>query len=163
MKIIVPFAVLVASAAVATSGETTTQDRLDCRAIAKNFRESVKDQPIKKVLEILARDVAYAPGCSCELIKSAITVYKPTPEEVTLMVDAAINAAPERMEEIINCSMAAAPDAKAGILSTASEYGYVPNPLDFPGIFGEHPGGQWQYVPVIPIYVNPPQVTRVDP
>lgn len=136
---------------------------MNCRSIAKSFRGSLKGKPIEIVLEMLSKEVSATPDCACELIKSAISSYKPTPQQVTAMVDTAINAAPDRIEEIVNCGIAAAPDSKSGILSTASDYGYIPNPLDYPGIIGEHPGAPWHFIPIVPIIVQPPQVTRVDP
>jgi hypothetical protein len=163
MKIITTLSALFLSVAIAQSGESAKPGIVNCRSITKAFTDDVRGKPIQAVLEILSREVSSHPDCSCELIKSAIASHKPTREEVTAMVDTAINAAPDRIEEIVNCSIAAAPDSKSGILSTASDYGYTPNPLDFPGVAGQHPGGQWQFVPTTPIFVNPPQITRVDP
>lgn len=163
MKIIISMIVLSASAFVAKSGESAKSGVMDCRSVAKSFGQSIKGKPIDLVLDQLAKEIESSPDCSCEIIKSAIAVHKPTTQQVAIMVDTAINVAPDHIEEIINCSIAAAPDAKSGILAEAGEYGYTPNPLDFPGIPGEHPGGQWQIIPHVPIIVIAPQVTQVDP
>lgn len=163
MKTITTISILLASVVIAQSGESAKSSISNCRSIAKTFRESLKGKPLDVVLERLSQEVTSSPHCSCELIKSAVTVFKPTPKQVATMVDVAINAAPDYIEDIVNCSVAAAPDAKSGILSTASDYGYTPNPLDYPGIIGEHPGGQYLFVPTTPIFIAPPQITLVDP
>lgn len=163
MKIITPVAILFLSSFIAHSGESAKSGILNCRDIAKSFGYALKEMPIETVIKMLSKEVSTNPHCSCELIKTAIAIHKPTPRQVTVLVDTAIHAAPDHIEEIVNCSIAAAPDSKSGILDTASDYGYTPNPLDYPGIAGEHPGGPWQYIPNTPVIVIPPQVTQVDP
>lgn len=163
MKIASTLAVLLVSSSFAVSGESARPVHSDCRAVAKSLRQEVNGKSMEVVLKMLSKEVASSSDCACELIKAAIAGYKPTPEEVSVMVEAAITAAPHRIKEIVNCGIAAAPDAKSGILDTAKEYGYTPNPLDFPGIVGEHPLAQLPPVPVHPIIVNPPQVTPTDP
>jgi hypothetical protein len=162
-RIATTIVMLFSSASIVTSGESAKPVISECRSVAKAFKDSVQGKPIKIVLGMLSREVSSSPACACELIKTAIASYRPTPQEVAIMVDVAINAAPERIEEIVNCSIAAAPDSKSGILSTASDYGFTPNPLDFPGVIGEHPGEPFIFVPFVPIVVNPPMITRVDP
>ncbi len=163
MKVITTFAILFISSLIVKSGESAVSGIPHCRSVAKSFGGAIKGKPIERVLDMLSKEVSSSPDCACELIKTAIASYKPTARQVAAMVDVAINAAPDRMEEIVNCGIAAAPDSKSGILSKASDYGYIPNPLDYPGIIGEHPGGQWHFIPIVPIIVQPPQVTRVDP
>lgn len=135
----------------------------DCRLVSSSLKNAVVGKPIESVLEMLSREVKATPQCSCELIKSAIKGYKPRPQVVAVMVDTAIQAAPEHMDVIIRCAAAAAPDALEEILGVASQYGKVPNPLDSPITPDHGPNGQFFYGLNGPLFVNPPQITLVDP
>lgn len=127
------------------------------------MQKAVKEKAIEEVLKLLEKEISAAPACSCELIRSAIVGYKPTPPVVATMVDTAITAAPDHIEVIIMCALAAAPDAQAEILAVANKFGLAPNPLDMPGFIGEGANGQLLFSPTSPVFVNPPEVTTVNP
>jgi hypothetical protein len=159
MKTATILAVLLGGALTLSAAETQT----DCRSVSQPLKKAVKGKPVEDMLKLLEKEVTATPKCSCELILSAIMGYKPKPNVVASMVDTAINAAPDYMEVIVMCALAAAPDAEAEILAVANKFGYTPNPLNFPGLPGQGPGGQFLEGANTPIFVNPPEVTTVNP
>jgi hypothetical protein len=69
-----------------------------------------------KVLEIVEREVASTPLCSCEIVKAAIVATEAERELVAQIVAAAIEAAPEKMRIIAQCAIAVAPDALPNVM-----------------------------------------------
>ena len=150
----------------------------DCESIALSVEQRVKLEP-SKVLEIVEIEVGANPGCSCEIVKTAIKASEADVTTTVAIAEAAIHVSPESMRIISQCAIAAMPESIAGIQSllarldpNAGETGYsskssksaksakvasivappLPNPLDRP------------LPPVIPPPpIFPPPVTRVDP
>jgi hypothetical protein len=128
---------------------------VDCAVITQSVALGVSTDK-SLVLEITAKEIAAAPGCSCEIVKAAIKASEAESKTVAAIVEAAISAAPDQMRLISQCAIAMAPDAigdiqavvakldaNAGDSGTSSKGGAkVPasevakeewNPLDFPG------------------------------
>lgn len=164
---------------------------VDCLALSVGVKNAIVADP-SKILEIVSADVASAPSCACEIVKTAIEVSKATSQNVAAIVEAAVTAAPEQMRLISQCAVAVAPDALAavqmvlakldpnlgesgtgaksakGLTAPAGEVAAMPNPLDFPGQgpVGPTPGGPGG-MPIIPqlppVIVAPPDVSNVNP
>ncbi|NJM38324.1 MAG: hypothetical protein HC845_10955 [Akkermansiaceae bacterium] len=136
--------------------------------------------------------MAAAPGCACEIVKSAIEASVADTKIVAAIVEAAAMAAPEQMRLISQCAVAVAPDALSAVQavlakldpnlgetgasskgsksakSPAGEVASAGNPLDFPGQgpVGPTPGGPGGYplIPNIPpVLIAPPDVSNVNP
>lgn len=132
---------------------------VDCLKLSLSVKNAVSAEQ-SKVLEIVANEVAAAPGCACEIVKASIEGSQAKPGTVAAIVEAAATAAPEQMRLISQCAVAVAPDALthvqavlakldpnrgesgAGAKSAKSakgskepigEVAAMPNPLDFPG------------------------------
>jgi hypothetical protein len=158
MKKHIIFALALASATFASAAPKT-----DCKAVSGPLKKAVVGKSLKRVLAMIDKEVKASPNCACELVKSAIKGYKPRPHTVAAMVDTAIMAAPERMDEILQCALTAAPDAYEEIMDVAGSFGSSFNPLNFPGLNGQGPNGQYIFNTDTPIFINPPQVTGTDP
>lgn len=140
---------------------------VDCLMLSLTVKHSVAAEQ-SKVLEIVATQVAAAPGCSCEIVKAAIEGSNAKPTTVAAIVETAVTAAPEQMRLISQCAVAVAPDALAQVQAVlakldpnsgksaansskdakdakapAGEVASMPNPLDFPqqGPLGPIPAG----------------------
>lgn len=135
----------------------------ECKKVAKSIVQEAKGKTSEELTKLVSEKVKSSPKCSCEVMKGAIKGAKANPTVVAGLVDAAIQAAPDYIDVIMACSIAAAPDAFDEISAIGEKYGKSPNPLDFPGIIGVDPAGQYTFVPDTPVFVNPPQVTFVDP
>lgn len=142
---------------------SAAEQKTDCRPVSQALKRAVIGKEVGDMLKLLDKEIAATPKCSCELIRSAIMGYKPKPQVVASMVDTAIKAAPDHMEVIVMCALAAAPDAEAEILTVANKFGFTPNPLNFPGLIGQGPEGQLLDGQNTPLFVNPPVLTGVDP
>ena len=68
------------------------------------------------VLEIVAREVAATPGCSCEIVKAAIVATEADRKLVAQIVATSIEAAPDKMRIIAQCAVAVAPDALPNVM-----------------------------------------------
>ena len=163
----------------------------DCLQVAKSVKSAIAaDQ--SKLLEIVSKETAAAPDCSCEVVKSAIEVSNANAETVALIVETAITAAPDQMRLISQCAVAMAPDALANVQAVMAkldpnrgkpgdsakgaksakepvgEVAASPNPLDFPGEGPEGPilhgkGGD-PLIPIFPpIVINPPETSGSNP
>jgi hypothetical protein len=125
-------------------GVLPAQAQRDCVRTVENVRVQVS-RDRSEVLNVVAA-VQRDPDCACEIVKTAITTSRANRQTVAAIVSAAGNAAPDRLDLIVQCATAAAPDAVANIRSaaagvqassglaggagqTAGEF----NPLDFPG------------------------------
>ena len=164
---------------------------VDCLKLSLSVKQTVASEQ-SKVLEVVAAEVAAAPGCACEVVKAAIEGSKANAETVAAIVEAASIAAPDQMRLVSQCAVAVAPDALVQVQSViakldpnlgessvssksakdskapAGEVAAMPNPLDFPGQgpVGPTPGGRGgvSLVPVFPpILVNPPAVSEPNP
>lgn len=107
-------AVMLAGAPAAFAEESSCYDR--SVAITK----MVSAQP-DKVLEIVEREVAASPGCSCEVVKAAIVATEADRKLVAQIVATAINAAPEKMRIVAQCAVAVAPDALPNVMAILAE------------------------------------------
>lgn len=151
----------------------------DCLAVSLSVEQRVK-LDVSKVLEIVETEVTANPGCSCEIVKTAIKASDADVQGVVAIVETAIHASPESMRIISQCAIAAMPDAITAVQAllakldpNAGETGYssksskdskdakvasieappLPNPLDLP------PSGP----PIGPPPITPPVVTEVNP
>ena len=127
---------------------------VDCEALTQSVTIKVAADK-SQVLEITSKEIAAAPGCSCEIVKAAIKASEAEVNTVAAIVEAAITAAPDQMRLISQCAIASAPDAigevqavlakmdpNAGDSPVSSKSAKEPakdvpaaewNPLDFPG------------------------------
>jgi hypothetical protein len=156
---------------------------MDCFHLSLSVKHAVAAEQ-SKVLEIVANEVAAAPGCACEIVKAAIEGVHAQPQTVAAIVEAAITVAPEQMRLISQCAVAVAPDALAQVQAVLAKFNprrgevghsakdakdakrpigevaAMPNPLDFPGADPLSP-----IVPVFPIFppiiINPPETTTL--
>jgi hypothetical protein len=164
---------------------------VDCVALTASVQNAVKNDQ-SKVLEIVSKEVAAAPSCACEVVKSAIEASAAEAKAVAAIVEAAAIAAPEQMRLVSQCAVAVAPDAlgevqavlakldpnlgetmessksSKGAKTPAGEVANAGNPLDFPGQgpVGPTPGGPGGYplIPVVPpVIIAPPDVSNVNP
>ncbi len=175
----------------ASFGVLPVSAAVDCIELAVSVKNAVTSDS-SKVLEIVSSQVAAAPNCSCEIVKTAIETAKANSETVAAIVEAASVAAPDQMRLISQCAVAVAPDSLASVQavvakldpnlgeaakssksskdskSPAGEVASTPNPLDFPGQgpVGPTPGGPGG-LPLIPqlppVIIAPPLVSTVNP
>ncbi len=124
--------------AAGVSGIPTDGVKTDLALISAVYRESGKpesncvsislslDQRIKlddsKLLELVETEVKANPGCSCEIVKTAITASDADVERVVSIVESAIIAAPEMMRIISQCAIATVPESLAGVQSVLAKY-----------------------------------------
>ncbi len=160
----------------------------DCVAISQAVIIGVSEDE-SRVLEIVSKEIAAAPSCACEIVKSAIKSSKADNKTVAAIVGAAVTAAPAQMRLISQCAIAVAPDAAgeiqavlakldpnsgdSGLSSKSAKSAKAPevaeedwNPLDFPG--GRDPNiGPGDLPPGFPFdtppIINPPVVTNPNP
>jgi hypothetical protein len=148
----------------------------DCKSVALSVEQRIKLDP-SKVLEIVESAVGSSPNCACEIVKGAIKASHADVPLLVAIVEASINAAPDRMRLISQCAIAAVPESLAKVQALLSKLDpnsgedsssgaksaknakstvvglqeVAPNPLDLPRF---HP-------PTPPII--PPLVTEVNP
>ena len=163
----------------------------DCVAISQTVVVGISEDK-SQLLEIISKEIAAAPNCACEIVKSAIKTSKADNKTVAAIVGAAVTAAPAQMRLISQCAIAVAPDAAAEIQSVlakldpnsgdsdassksakSAKSAKAPevaeedwNPLDFPG--GRDPiVGPRDLPPGFPIsdppIIIPPVVTDPNP
>jgi len=82
----------------------------DCPQSAARAESAIDAQPAK-LLEVVDREVAAAPDCSCEIVKAAIQASEADAEGVASIVETAASAAPEQTRLIVQCALAVAPEA----------------------------------------------------
>ena len=137
----------------AAMGLIAARAGVDCLALSLAVKNATAAEQ-SQVLEIVSREVAAAPLCSCEIVKAAIEGSAANSKTVAMIVQAAATAAPDQMRLISQCAVAVAPDALIevqGVLALmdpnlgesgnsakdakapAGEVAAMPNPLDFPG------------------------------
>jgi hypothetical protein len=169
-------------------GVVGVQAKEDCVAISQTVITGVSEDR-SQVLEIVSKEIAAAPSCACEIVKSAIKSSKADDKTVAAIVGAAVTAAPAQMRLISQCAIAVAPDAAAEIQSVlakldpnsgdteasakSAKSAKEPevaeedwNPLDFPG--GRDPNiGPRDFPPGFPFdtppIIIPPVVTDPNP
>lgn len=188
MKKTIGFVVL--GAALGMMSATAETKEVDCLALSVSVKNAVKNEE-SKVLEIVSKEVAAAPGCACEIVKSAIEASKADVKTVAAIVEAAATAAPEQMRLVSQCAVAVAPDSLAAVQAVmakldpnlgegssaksskdakggpAGEVASMPNPLDFPGQgpIGPTPGGPGgnPLIPQLPpVIIAPPSVSEIN-
>lgn len=160
----------------------------DCIARSVSVKTAVTAEQ-SKVLEIVSAEVAVAPTCACEIVKSAIEGSNADVKTVAAIVEAAATAAPDQMRLVSQCAVAVAPDALAavqavvakldpnsgesgtsakGAKAAVDQVSSAPNPLDFPGEgpIGPTPGGPggMPLIPQLPpVIIAPPDQSNVNP
>lgn len=189
MKPIISSLVLVALAA---GSFLHAADPVDCRKVSGSVASDVASDSTK-LLEIVDAYAKANPQCACEVVKAAIKASNADGKTVGSIVETAGLAAPEALELISQCALAAAPDAKsfvdtavASVQAGGGQPGGTPNPLDQPGSgveaiggtqVGDNPGGPGSFPSIppggtigsgVPPVVNPPivvpgPVTPVNP
>lgn len=136
-------------------GLVSAHASVDCIALSLAVKNaSAADR--SGVLELVSREVAAAPGCACEIVKAAIEGSEANSKTVAAIVQTAATATPENMRLISQCAVAAAPDSLTEVQAVialldpnlgesanaasakdskapAGEVAAMPNPLDFPG------------------------------
>ena len=130
---------------------------VDCVGISRSVALEVTADR-SQVLEIVSKYASEAPGCVCEVVKSAINASEADSGRVAAIVEVAVTANPDQIPLIANCAIATAPDAVGDIqavlvrlLDPILRYNIVRkgfcavgggegsgfntpwNPLDFPG------------------------------
>ena len=86
----------------------------NCSNIALSIEQRLKfDSSL--VLQIVEKEVAANPGCSCEIVKAAIQSSSADAELVVSIVEVAITAAPESMRMSSQCAIASMPEALGGV------------------------------------------------
>ncbi|MEP2777575.1 MAG: hypothetical protein ABJQ29_07485 [Luteolibacter sp.] len=108
----------------------------DCGEVVKAVNAGVLVEDAN-VLEVVDAQVSESPNCACEIVKAAIVASKAEGQAVGQIVEAAGNAAPDRLDLIVDCATAVAPksidyiQAAAKIVKT--NHADIFNPLDVPG------------------------------
>lgn len=179
---ILPLALVGISVRAAEESPTSPTTPTQCERMAvyvENVASRSKEDPVE-LLELIDREVAANPSCSCEIVKAAITGTNSDPAIIGYIVETAIHSAPDQMRLIAQCAIATAPDSLTRVQEVlnrldpnAGEKGYSsksaksakspkepevkpaqapPDPLDIP-IIG---------IPPVPPVINPPVGTRPD-
>lgn len=99
----------IIAAAVGLS-PTIMAEEPDCTKLSDTVKKLVGAKP-DHVLEIVERQTAANPTCSCEVVKAAIVATEADRKLVGQIVATAIEAAPDKMSIITSCAIAVAPDA----------------------------------------------------
>ena len=73
------------------------------------------------LLQLVEAKVSASPGCSCEIVKTAIEVTQADAKTVAAIVRVASSAAPDQMRLIAQCALAVAPDALADVQAVLAE------------------------------------------
>jgi hypothetical protein len=163
---------------VATLGIVSAQAQSDCPKVVQQVNAAVAADK-SEVLNVVASEAEKSPDCVCEIVKAAIVASKASKSTVGAIVEAAGNAAPDRLDLIVQCATATAPDASGNINTAAAKVqgnnpsGGPANPLEFPGEGGIgpapgtdggssilRPGFQFDSPPIIdsPVITNPNQL-----
>lgn len=151
----------------------------DCTAIGLSVEQRVK-MNIGRVLETVETEIAANPGCSCEIVKTAIKASDADVPLVVSIVETAINMSPENMRIISQCAIATMPEAVSEVQALLAKLDpnggessesaksaqssksvkqslvvspILPNPLDLPLV----------YLPFLPPPILSPPVTIVNP
>ena len=122
----------------------------NCNSVASSVSSRVSADK-SEVLKVVSEEIEKNPDCACEIVKAAIVSSKANKNTVGQIVEAAGNAAPDRIDHIVQCATSAAPDAAANIQNAAAKFqdakGSIPggstngepltddsgNPLNLPG------------------------------
>ncbi|QTN33132.1 hypothetical protein HZ994_12690 [Akkermansiaceae bacterium] len=131
---------------VAAVGMISAQAQNDCTDSVQAVKDAIAADK-DNVLKIVASETEVNPDCACEIVKQAIVSSKASKITVGEIVKSAAGAAPDRLDLIVQCATAAAPDASANIQAAAASVrgGLTTtgsNPLDFPGDGTEPVGPQ---------------------
>ncbi len=171
------FRVALAVTALGMLPAVSLADQADCLKLAVSVKHAVTAQPAE-VLQIVEKEVAANPNCSCEVVKAAIESSKADTKMVAKIVETAASVAPDKMRLISQCAVAVAPDSLSAVQAVMSrldpnkgESGYSSkggkvsdvavkpawNPLDFPGQgpVGPTPGGPPMLPPGLPPVIPP--------
>lgn len=174
-----PLGLALLAATYRTPGEAVKDS--DCSSLGLSVQQRVKLDS-SKILEIVEAEITANPGCSCEVVKAALTAAGADAALTASVVEVAATAAPDSMRIISQCAIAAVPEsltevqavlakldpnsgegdsaksAKSSKSAKDSKDPIIPpkvdkgNPLDLP------PLGP----PLPPPPFNPPPVTNVD-
>lgn len=100
------------SATYRTPGEAASAE--DCPKVGLSIRQRVKSAP-SDILAIVESEVSANPGCSCEIVKGALTAAGADAELTASVVEVASVAAPEFMRMISQCAIATVPESLANV------------------------------------------------
>ena len=169
-------------------GLHTASAEVDCLQLSLSIKDQVATEQ-SKLLQIVEAQVAAAPNCACEIVKSAIEGSAADTKTVAAIVETAIVSAPDQTRLIAQCAIAVAPDALADVQTVLAkldpntgesaavsakgekaaigEVASMGNPLDFPGKGPVGPLKGGPFGPIFPVFppiiINPPNVTKVNP
>jgi len=93
----------------------------NCLSISLSLEQRIKLDD-SKLLELVETEIQANPGCSCEIVKTAINASDADVEMVVSIVESSIIVAPEMMRLISQCAIATAPEALAGVQSLLARY-----------------------------------------
>jgi hypothetical protein len=102
--------VIVAAVAGLAPAAFAEASKDDCATLSTKVQAEVGAKP-DQVLVILAEKIAANPGCSCEIVKAAITAAKADKDLVGEIVFTAVSAAPAEATTIAECAVAASPES----------------------------------------------------
>jgi hypothetical protein len=92
----------------------------NCASLSLALRDAITAKPAD-LLQLVEAKVSASPGCSCEVVKTAIEVTQADAKTVAAIVEAASSAAPDHMRLIAQCALAVAPDALADVQAVLAE------------------------------------------
>jgi hypothetical protein len=125
-KKIVPLIVAVAAFGISPVHADAKKD--DCAALSTKVQEEVAAKP-DQVLVILSEKIAANPGCSCEIVKAAITAAKADKDLVGEIVFTAVSAAPAEATTIAECAVAASPESAENVKAALQRAMSDKNPI----------------------------------
>lgn len=109
----------------------------NCEDVASSVTEAASAEDAN-ILEIVDEKVSESPNCVCEIVKAAIAASDAEGQAFGDIVEAAGNAAPEKLQLIVDCASTVAskvelPFIQAAATSVQNSNPGVNNPLNFPG------------------------------
>lgn len=106
--------------AIALVVSVSAQAAVDCAQNLDQFKSRlVADKAM--VLELVSKEIAASPTCSCEVVKAAIEISQGDAKLVASIVEAAALAAPDQIRLISQCAIAVAPDSISDVQSVVSK------------------------------------------
>ncbi|MGJ8644577.1 MAG: hypothetical protein ACSHX9_14295 [Luteolibacter sp.] len=109
----------------------------NCEDVAASVTSAASAEDAN-LLEIVDEKVSESPNCVCEIVKAAIGASEAQGQSFGDIVEAAGNAAPEKLQLIVDCASTVASDVDLPFLQSAANSVQtsnpgINNPLNFPG------------------------------
>lgn len=128
---------LILLAATSFLGSALIQAQ-DCDDIASSVAAAASADNAN-ILEIVDEKVSQNPNCVCEIVKAAISASEAEGKAFGDIVEAAGNAAPDKLQLIVDCSSTVAsksdlPFIEAAATAVQNNNPAGINPLNFPGV-----------------------------